>query len=165
MKPLGFINISPILVSCGVSEMLKESLRARLLKQLALLSSDYQGEQIAAIRGINRTLKSANLSWNDFIQIFHDSDSLHAYDAGFENGFAKGYGRELSEVHSESLYSGADKHYQMLLELERHHSSLNSWSRDFVDSVLTDWFRAGNGKRISPKQAATIERIYKNVCG
>ncbi len=139
--------------------MLQESKKTKLLKELSLLSSDFQGEQIAALNAIQRTLKSADLSWNDFIQSLDSADLSGAYNSGFSDGFRAG----CDYNNSETLYPNKDKYYQMLVALEKSSNKLNDWSRAFVSNILENWFTKKN-KRLSPKQCACIERMYHQFC-
>ena len=139
--------------------MLQQTQRTRLLKQLSLLGSNFEGEQIAAINAINRTLESSSITWNDFIRTLDTANLSAVYNSGFSDGFQAG----CDYKNSETLYPNKDKYYQMLVALEKH--KLNDWSRAFVSNILENWFTKKNGKRLSPKQCACIERMYRQFCG
>ena len=140
--------------------MLQQTQRTRLLKQLSLLGSNFEGEQIAAINSINRTLESSKLTWNDFIQTLDSADLSGAYNSGFSDGFQAA----CDYKNSETLYPNRDKYYQMLVALKKRSDKLNEWSRAFVSNILENWFAKKNSKRLSPKQCACIERMYHQFC-
>jgi len=142
----------------GYDIVLIETNRSKLIKQLSLLSSDYQGEQIAALNAIQRTLKSSNATWNDFIQSLDTADQ-GKYKRGYSDGFQAG----CDYRNSEQLYDKA-RFYQMLVALEKHSDKLNDWSHSFVSNLLENWFRNGNDKRLSQKQCSVIEKMYKQFC-
>ncbi len=139
-----------------------EQQRTRLLKQLSLLGSNFDGEQIAAINAINRTLESSNTTWNDFIRTLDidNADQSAVYNSGFSDGFQAG----CDYKNSETLCPKKEKYYQMLGALEKHRDKLNDWSRAFVSNLLENWFRNGNDKCLTFKQCSCIERMYKQFC-
>jgi len=139
--------------------VLQES-KTKLLKELSLLGSDFQGEQIAALNAIERTLRSSDLTWNDFIQSL-DSTDLGAHNSGFSDGFQAG----CDYRNSEQIYPDRTRYHEMLVALEKHSDKLNDWSRAFVSNLLGNWFYSGTEKRLSQKQCAVIDRMFKQFCG
>ena len=124
------------------------------------MGSNFEGEQIAAINAINRTLESSSITWNDFIHSLDTVDLSAAYNSGFSDGFQAG----CDYNNSETLYPNKDKYYQMIVALEKRSEKLNEWSRAFVSNILENWFAKKNGMRLSPKQCACIERMYHQFC-
>ena len=129
--------------------MLQQTQRTRLLKQLSLLGSNFEGEQIAAINSINRTLESSSITWNDFIRTLDTADQSAVYNSGFSDGFQAGCNHKKQP-----------DHHQMLSELKSQENVLNEWSKSFIDNLHNhkDW-------RLTEKQCAVIERLYRQFCG
>ena len=129
--------------------MLRQTQRTRLLKQLSLLGSNFEGEQIAAINAINRTLESSNTTWNDFIQTLDiDNVDQSAYNSGFSDGFQAGCNQK-----------NQPNHHEMLSELKSKENVLNEWSKSFINNLHNHkaWL-------LTEKQERCIERIYNQFC-
>ena len=135
-----------------------------------MLSSTHQGEQIAAINSIQRTLKSSKISWTDFVQSLGGAEGHSSYSdsvtfqAGYSAGYSAGYEAACDQHNSETLYPNKEKYYSMLCKLERHGDKLNNWGREFVKNILRTYFAENNNKRLTAKQCACIEKMYNQFC-
>ena len=134
--------------------MLSEPQRRLLSKELLLLSSDTEGEVLAAAYAIRRTLRSAGLCSRDLSEMFSIDKTGPAYEETFMDGYEACL--EKNQIIAEPKY-----YYDMLIKLEKN-SNLNKWERNFVSSVLKSYFRTGTGDKISTKQEECIRRIYGN---
>ena len=130
--------------------MLQESKKTKLLKELSLLSSDFQGEQIAALNAIQRTLKSVDLSWNDFIQSLDSADLSGAFTSGYSAGYSAGCNTQSA--------APPNDYYQMLLSLKQREDSLNTWTVSFINNLLS------NKWKLTAKQKACINKLYDQFC-
>jgi len=145
--------------------MLQENQKRLLKKQIALFNSSYEGEVLAAVNAANRTLKSANLGWIDIAEnINNESNQDSTYEA-YQAGWAAGYNHGLNHRVQPENHFDEDKYHEMLVALEKHNDKLNQWSRAFVSNLLQNWFHNGTEKRLSQKQCAVIDRMFKQFCG
>ena len=53
-----------------------------------------------------------------------------------------------------------DEHQQMIADCESRESKLTDWERTFVDSLAD---QLADGRRLSEKQAETLDRIWDRV--
>ena len=60
--------------------MLRQKQRTMLTKQILLLSSNHDGEVLAAVAAANRTLAKANADWHDVIEAFDKGSNGEHYD-------------------------------------------------------------------------------------
>ena len=85
-----------------------------------------------------------------------NGDHYDAFDQGLDAGYGAGY--------ADGFQAGCNKknqpnHYEMLSELKRKEHVLNEWSAQFVNNLYNhkDW-------RLTEKQCAVIERLYRHFC-
>jgi len=129
--------------------MLQKKQRTMLTKQILLLSSNHDGEVLAAVAAANRTLAKNNSSWHDVIEAFDQGRPDAGYSAGYADGFQAGCN-----------HKNQPDHHEMLSELKRKEHVLNEWSKSFIDNLHThkDWC-------LTEKQCAVIERLHRQFCG
>ncbi|EPY00617.1 hypothetical protein [Magnetospirillum fulvum] len=109
----------------------------RLQKLIPRLASDHDGEVLATVAAIRRTLGGANLTLHDLARALAAAPPRH--EARREIGLAA-----------------------MLDRLRRAGGLLNVWESRFVADLSV---RVQRGKRLSPKQAETLRRIYEERIG
>ena len=129
--------------------MLQEKQRTMLTKQILLLSSNHDGEVLAAVAAANRTLAKSDSSWHEIVEVLNFDRGLDAgYGAGYAAGFQAGCNRK-----------NQPDHHQMLSQLKRKEHLLNEWSVQFVNNLYThkDWC-------LTEKQCAVIKRLYRQFC-
>jgi len=107
----------------------------RLAKLIPRLASDHDGEVLATVGAIRRTLDGANLTLHDLAKVLTASTPMH---------------REIGTA------------AEMLDLLRRAGGFLNDWERRFVSDLSV---RVQRGKRLTPKQCATLRKIFEERIG
>jgi len=126
----------------------------RISRLVPMLSSDKQGEVIAAVNAIGRVLVAGGGNWHDLAK---------RVDGGFPGA---AYGREEGETkrHSQTKqqYRPATKVRTFEEALDRlKYQDLSKWEREFCDSMRK---RFAVSPHISMKQQDVLEKIMKK-CG
>jgi hypothetical protein len=136
------------------------------LRRLArLLSSDRDGEIVAAARALNRTLKSAGLDIHSFADSigrangkFTEADALEIYQRGVEDGRheaeREGTFRDVNENKQPSWHTIA-------VECSKHPGRLrNDRERAFVQDMVARTVRGG---KLTEKQSDWLRACYARV--
>ena len=84
--------------------------------------------------------------------------------ASYTSGFSDGYQAACDQHNSEILHPNKDKYREMLLDLERNKHKLNTWAVEFVSKILGTYFTENNNKRLTAKQCACIDKMYRQFC-
>lgn len=135
----------------------------KLKRFIRLLSSDSDGEVIAAARALNRTLKGARLDIHTLADSigqangkkWGDDHVLEAYKRGVEDG--------RREAESEPMFRNANidaepSWNEIACECADHPSRMKSnRERDFVDDMVR---LTTHGGEPTPKQANWLRKIY-----
>ena len=115
---------------------------SRVSKLVALLSSGHDGEVVAAVRAIGRTLGSAGLS-------FHD---LAAALTG-----------KVAQVAPLRLWSAMSRPERFdALDRLLACDCLSGWERSFVEKTYA-WLHLRPGSQLSVKQCAVLDRLIGEV--
>jgi len=134
--------------------MLQHKQRTKLIKQILLFSSNYDGEILAAVAAANRTLAKSDSSWHEIVEALNGKgDHYDALDQGLDAGYRAGYADGFQAGRNQK---NQPNHHEMLCQLKRKEHVLNDWSVQFVHNLYThkDWL-------LTEKQKRCIERIYK----
>lgn len=107
----------------------------RLKKLLTMLSSNQPGEVVSTAAAIGRTLAGAGLTWHDLAAALAPTPARPHPRMNNPRSMA------------EQLRAGA---------------TLTAWERDFIAAVLR---RMQRGQQLSPKQSATLDKIYGERLG
>jgi hypothetical protein len=136
---------------------------SKLASFIRFLSSDKEGEVIAAARAIVRTLRGANLDIHALAERvggFSEADMKKLYDAGYEQGYhAAASSNERDGFHDidGSLLSW----HRTARWCQQHNEHLRSKERAFVDQMAaqTVW------REPSEKQRKWLKSIYFKLGG
>ncbi len=131
--------------------MLQEKQRIQLTKQILLFSSSFEGEQISALNAANKTLRKNNSSWHEVVEALNGGNP-DAFDRGLDAGYSAGFKAGCNQKKLD--------HHQMLSELKSQENVLNEWSKSFIDNLHNN-----KNWRLTEKQCAVIERLYRQFCG
>jgi hypothetical protein len=134
----------------------------KLEKLVRLLSSDKEGEVVAAARAIQRTLSNAGSDIHELAERIKggklsEAEMRKIYDAGVKDGkdaaaAEKGFGDVMSESPS---------YLEMAKYCDAHgNGRLNSWEREFIDNML---YVCTCGYSLSQKRIATLEKIFRRL--
>jgi hypothetical protein len=139
------------------------------LRHLArMLSSDRDGEIVAAARALNRTLKSVGLDIHAFAdsigQInskkFTEADALEIYRRGVEDGRREAENNQDVTFHNITTHDEPSWH-DIACKCARYPDRLyGEHEKDFVDDMVR---RTVHGGRVSQKQGDWLRKIYARV--
>lgn len=127
-----------------------------------LLSSDKDGEVVAAARAISNLLQKENKTWHDLAEKITGKavtvpkaksppqQPRPSQPKPGPHSYAK-HGAEHQYTGGEKRYTTDDETFRKLLK-----AKLNEWEREFVTSVYYQWKRR---RSISEKQKSVLERI------
>ena len=125
----------------------------KLEKLVRLLSSDKEGEVVAAARAIQRTLSNAGSDIHELAERIRggklsESEMRKIYEAGYEHGKDEG----AAEKGFSDTTTGPSW-LAMAQYCAEHSRGLSDWERNFVEEMI-DW------RRPSEKQLVILRRIY-----
>lgn len=126
----------------------------RLRTFLLLLSSDKDGEVVAAARAISNLLQRENKTWHDLAE----NITGKAITAPKAKSQPRQPRPSQPKPGPHSYYTGGEKRYTTDDDTFRKllNAKLNDWEREFVQSVYVQWKRK---RYISEKQKSVLERI------
>jgi hypothetical protein len=133
----------------------------KLGKLIRLLSSDKDGEVVAAVAAIRRTLNSENLTIHDLAEglatddrKFTESDAQEIYRRGTADG--------RREADHDSGFRSVDEPSwnEIARECEAASGRLNEREREFVGDMVRSTVRGG---KPTEKQAKWLRAIYTRV--
>jgi hypothetical protein len=141
----------------------------KLANLIRRLSSDQDGEVVATVRALIRTLQGIGADIHyvaDRIEhsnngAFSESDMQQVYDAGIKVGIEREQQRAIynspinSTLQMPSARDMALYCYQRIDELKR------DWEHEFITNMAS-WTRV---RPLSPKQQAHLEKIYLKLGG
>jgi hypothetical protein len=129
----------------------------KLEKLVRLLSSDKEGEVVAAAHAIKRTLANAGSDIHELAERIKggklsESQMRKIYEAGYDAGVKD----EKSTAETNIKFADVDEpssHVDMARFCAEHSRGLSDWERNFVEEMI-DW------RRPSEKQLVILRRIY-----
>ncbi|MGB0748170.1 MAG: hypothetical protein ACPGO3_05450 [Magnetospiraceae bacterium] len=121
-----------------------EPIAQRLQKLIAMLSSDRDGEVLAAVSAIDRALDGAGATWHDLAATVTEP------------------GRVPCRCHESENAPSPDSDHLAMAETLARFGNLNDWEGKFVSSILKTLRKKF---RLSSKQKFRLEQIYNERIG
>ena len=140
----------------------------KLKRYVRLLSSDVDGEVIAAVRALNRTLKNSNLDIHTFADSicvpngkkFSEDEAKEIYLKGIEEGRRQSESQQDQKFHNVSGHDQPSWH-DMACECARHlHRLRNDTERKFIQDMVR-WTACA--ARLSEKQQNWLRNCFIRV--
>jgi hypothetical protein len=138
----------------------------RLGKLIRMLSSDRDGEVLAAAKALNRTLQSAGADLHVLAAVIEKPTKLspaemrQIYDAGFKDGLRKAENAQHGPADFRNI-DGSPCWNEIALWCQQRNEKLNEKERKFIDDMagLTVW------REPTEKQAQWLKSIFYRLGG
>src|SRR5262249_55471853 len=144
----------------------------KLKRFIRLLSSDSDGEVVAAARALSRTLKAAGADIHVLADCFEQVDAKLSeaemrkiYDAGHDAGYAAGVRAAEAKLQHDAdgfrSVDGIPASHAMAIFCQDRSTRLRSNEADFIDDMVgwTTW------REPTPKQQKWLRSIYARLGG
>ncbi|MDP2359039.1 MAG: hypothetical protein Q8M31_23680 [Beijerinckiaceae bacterium] len=133
---------------------------SKVAKLIPLLATDSEGECIATVRAITRTLTSAGTDWHELAEVLVPGAKVASTAAAQP---FNGYPRKSASPPSFVLMSSRERQ-EWLDALDRSEGVLNEWERGFIDRLAVR-FRHAHCLNFSAKEISVIERMVAKAWG
>jgi len=137
--------------------------KKQLGKIVRLLSSDQDGDVVAAARALMRTLKRAGLDIHVFAEMIEtktwsDDEAREMYKRGIAEGEARAESKRPATFHNVNRNGGAEPDWPMIAEAcLKHRVHKSEAEAEFCSDMQR---RCECGSEPTPKQAAWLQKIY-----
>lgn len=126
----------------------------RVTKLIVLLSSDKDGEVLAAVRALDKMLKNADQTWHDLAARIGNGVQKPTVNSYEKNKGSSYYTHDKPKPNSKR-YTTSENRFKDLLR-----SKLTPWETEFVNSVYAQWKRKGS---FSERQSDVLRDIFERV--
>jgi len=132
--------------------------KAKLIKVLGLLGSEFEHEQLTALRLAQAMVKASGQTWEQLLSGEHPSkaDLQRAKASGYTEGLAAGRAAALAEVENrmQQRPSRETVYWKDFVEsaLQGRYPHITEWEQGFLESV-------NRFHSVSDKQFAVLERM------
>ena len=149
------------------------SIRSKLAKYIRLLTSDQEGEVIAAVEALKRTVKTGGTDIHALAYLveqangdkLNEAEMRKLYDAGYEAGHAEGVRAAEAKVPRDAAgfchVNGSKSWREMAVFCQDRSARLRPNEAEFVDD-MTGWTTC---REPTPKQAKWLRSIYARLGG
>jgi hypothetical protein len=136
----------------------------RIAKLIRLLGSDQDGEIVATVKALQRTLKNDGLDLHALATSLTGTKTANPKDLNhaYRDGFRDGYDRARFDDEHEETYDDKPTWYQVAKFCAARSSLLRRRSRDFVNNMVMTTKR---GHVPTEKQAIWLHDLYVQLGG
>jgi hypothetical protein len=143
--------------------------RDKLGKVLAMLTSPYEGEQLAAATRFSALLAAHSVHPSQVLEngngsALTETQKRQIHDEGFKRGFAAGVQTARNPEQPAGPASRTVSHLMMVIRAALDNpEALTEWEQGFVDSINGRFVAYGTRVFVSEKQWNIIDRIERKL--
>ena len=136
----------------------------RLAKLIRLLGSDRDGEVVATVGAIKRTLEGAGLDLHSLAKMINGENSASKGEIkrAYRDGFQDGYRTAEEEREDDDDADDQPTWYEAAKFCEARAARFNTYERDFIRNMVR-W--TARGREPSEKQARWLDSLFVRLGG